>query len=270
VSAVDGVQPVAHGHFLTLTIVGCAGSFPGPDSPASCYLVAAEHEGRRWQVLMDLGGGALGALQRHTDPMSLDAVLLSHLHPDHCLDLTGLHVMRSHHPDGAAHERLDVYAPSGAAERLGRAYGVEEPSDVQDSYRFHVLSDRRAFRVGPLSILPVAVRHPVEAFGFRVECGPVTLAYTGDTDSCEALGPLMHGADLVLADSAFVGGRDSARGVHLTGRRAAEAAVAAGGVGRLMLTHMPSWNDPEVCRAEAAEVWPGTVELARGNERIAL
>ena len=68
-------------------------------------------------------------------------------------------------------------------------------------------------------------------------------------------------ADLVLADSAFVEGRDLLRGIHLTGRRAALAAAGAGAK-RLMLTHIPAWNDPEVCRAQAAEVWPGAVDLA--------
>ena len=62
---------------MQLTIVGCSGSYPGPDSPASCYLVQAEHEGRTWNILMDLGNGALGALHRYVDPLSIDAVLLS-------------------------------------------------------------------------------------------------------------------------------------------------------------------------------------------------
>lgn len=255
---------------LTVTVVGCAGSFPGPASPASCYLLTSEYDGRRWQVVLDLGPGSLGALQRHTDPMQLDAVLVSHLHPDHCLDLTGLHVMRTHHPGGAAPARLDVFAPAGAAERIGRAYGVEAAASVEDAYRFHTLRDRARFTVGPFHVTPFAVCHPVAAFGFRVESQAATLAYTGDTDSCEALTPLMAGADLVLADSAFMDARDAARGVHLTGRRAAEAAIQAGGVARLMLTHIPAWNDPEVCRAEAAQVWPGEVELASADERIVL
>lgn len=255
---------------MTVTVIGCAGSFPGPDSPASCYLVSYEQAGRRWQLALDLGPGSLGALQRHTDPMQLDAVLLSHLHPDHCLDLTGLHVMRTHHPEGAATTRLDVYGPDGAAARIGRAYGVEAAGSVEDAYRFHAVHDRCAFTIGPLTVTPFAVNHPVAAFGFRVQAGDLTLAYTGDTDSCEALSPLMTGADLVLADSAFIGARDAARGVHLTGRRAAEAAVRAGGVSRLMLTHIPAWNDPEVCRGEAAEIWPGEVELARPDESIVL
>ncbi len=255
---------------MDLTIVGCSGSFPGPESPASCYLLSTESQGRRWQVLLDLGSGALGALQRHTDPMSLDAIALSHLHPDHCLDLTGLHVMRTHHPDQPPPRPLDVYAPAGAAPRMARAHGVEGPSDVQDTYAFHTLRSTETVTIGPFAITPYAVNHPVPSFGFRVQAGAATLAYTGDTDSCPALSPLMAGADLVLADTAFVEGRDTARGVHLTGMRAAEAAVAAGGVQRLMLTHIPPWNDPEVCRQQAAQVWPGTVEVATADQVVHL
>lgn len=242
--------------------MGCTGSFAGPDGPASCYLLTAEHAGRTWQILLDLGSGALGPLQRHTDPMTLDAVLLSHLHPDHCMDLTGLHVMRSHHPAGPATTRLPVHAPAGAAERLARAHGVGAATSVEDNYAFTDLRCREDFTVGPFRVTPFRVSHPVEAYGFRVESDGATLAFTGDTDSCPELLPLMADADLVLTDSAFVEGRDAGRGVHLTGRRAAEAAVEAGGVQRLMLTHIPPWNDPEVCRAQAAEVWPGEVELA--------
>jgi ribonuclease BN (tRNA processing enzyme) len=248
---------------MRLTVVGCAGSFPGPEGPASCYLLTAEHAGRSWAVVMDLGNGALGPLQRHADPMSLDAVLLSHLHPDHCLDLTGLHVMRTHHPGGPAPTRLPVHAPAGAGARLARAQGVTAPSSVEETYDFRELRCRQDFVVGPFRVTPFRVEHPVEAYGFRVECRGATLAFTGDTDACPELTPLMADADLVLADAAFVEGRDEARGVHLTGRRAARAAVDAGGVQRLMLTHVPSWNDPEVCRAQAGEVWPGEVELAR-------
>ncbi len=247
---------------LHLTVVGCSGSFAGPDSPASCYLLQTESDGRTWSLLLDLGSGALGALQRHTDPLALDAVVLSHLHPDHCLDLTGLHVMRSHHPTHRPEQPLPVHGPEGTAERIGRAHGVTGPAPVSDVFAFRTVRDRQDFTVGPFRLVPFAVRHPVEAYGYRLEAGGVTLAYTGDTDSCPALGPLMADADLVLADSAFVEGRDRASGIHLSGRRAAQAAVAAGGVQRLMLTHLPAWNDPAVCRAQAAEVWPGEVEVA--------
>lgn len=247
---------------MELTVVGCSGSLPGPDSPASCYLLRTEHEGRTWRLVLDLGSGALGALQRHTDPLTLDAVVLSHLHPDHCLDLTGLHVLHQHHPTTRPARRIRVLGPGGAAERIGRAHGVETAKDVRDVFEFQTVHSKQDVTIGPFRLVPFAVNHPVEAYGYRVEAGGVTLAYTGDTDSSPALLPLMADADLVLADSAFVEGRDRPTGIHLSGRRAAQAAVDAGGVQRLMLTHLPPWNDPEVCRADAAQVWPGEVEIA--------
>lgn len=249
---------------MDLTIVGCSGSLPGPDSPASCYLLTASDGTRDWHVLLDLGSGAFGALQRHTDPDSLDAVILSHLHPDHCLDLTALKVWRSHGPSGPGADLL-VHGPAGTAERMARAYGVDKPSPMS-GMRFHPLADGQPFTVGPFGITPYRVQHPVTTFGLRVEADGAVLAYTGDTDTCPGLVPLMAGADVVLAEAAFVEGRDEARGLHLTGRRAAQAVVEAGQrgggpVGRLLLTHLPPWTPPEVVLGEAREVWDGPTEV---------
>ena len=97
----------AGGLHVRLTVIGCSGSYPGPDSPASCYLLEAEHDdgtARTWRVLLDLGSGALGALQRYVDPLAIDAVLLSHLHADHCLDLCGYYV-HAQVPPGRARSR---------------------------------------------------------------------------------------------------------------------------------------------------------------------
>jgi ribonuclease BN (tRNA processing enzyme) len=247
---------------VDVTIVGCSGSFAGPDSPASCYLVRAEHQGRTWSVVLDLGSGALGSLQRHIEPYAVDAVLLSHLHVDHCIDMCGLYVMMKYVPGGPGRGPMPAWGPPGTGAHLARAYGDTDVEDVLGVFDFRHLVDRQPVGIGPFTITPIRVNHPVEAYGFRVEAGGRTLVYTGDTDTCEQLSELMTGADLVLADSAFVDGRDETEGIHLSGRRAAEAAVQAGGVRRLMLTHIPAWNDPEVCRKQAAEVWPGDVELA--------
>ncbi|WP_068398495.1 MBL fold metallo-hydrolase [Kribbia dieselivorans] len=248
---------------MRLTIVGCSGSFAGPASPASCYLLRAPWQGREFSLVLDLGNGSLGALQRHLELGELDAVALSHLHPDHCLDVTGLYVTRKYDPSGAQSEKLPVYGPAGTAERMAAAYEGIGPEGMTNEFDFRTIEDRVSFEAGPFRVTPLLVWHPVEAYGFRVECGDRVIAYSGDTDACAALAPLFQGADLVLADSAFVDGRDETAGIHMSGSRAAQAAVDAGGVRRLMLTHIPAWNDPEVCRAQAAAVWPGEVELAQ-------
>ncbi len=256
---------------MRVVVVGCSGSVPGRASAASCYLLevdGADGDGspRTWRVLLDLGSGALGPLQAHVDPATLDAVLLTHLHPDHCLDVCGLYVLLRY-GDSPRQHALPVWGPPRVEQRMERAYDAMRPGppvgrQLAKQLTFRELTDRVPVEVGPLRITPVKVNHPVPAFGFRVEHEGRVLAYTGDTDSTPALSALCAGADLVLADSAHVDGRDTTRGIHLSGRRAAEAAVAAGGVGRLVLTHIPPWNDPSVCLAQARAAWDGPLEAA--------
>lgn len=253
---------------MRLTVVGCAGSFPGPESAASCYLVEAPAaDGTTTRVVLDLGSGALGPLQRHLDPRALDAVLLSHLHPDHCLDLTGLYVLQRHHPDGPARRRVPVHGPSGTAARLARGYDLADPAAMSGELDVREWEVGAPVRVGALTVTAFPVRHPVEAYAMRVE-GPGpdgrerVLAYSGDTDSCDGLLDAARDADLLLCEAAFVEGRDTERGIHLTGRRAAEAAREAG-ARSLLLTHVPAWNDPGVAEREAREVHDGPVATAR-------
>jgi ribonuclease BN (tRNA processing enzyme) len=246
--------------------VGCSGSFPSPDSPASCYLVEGDDaEGRTWRVVLDLGSGALGPLQRYTRLDALDALVLSHLHPDHFMDVCGLYVARRYSPDGPFPGVLPVLGPPGVAARIAQAYGAD-PADVDATFDVREHADGRPVTLGPLTLTPYGVQHPVPAFGVRVEAraGRRTevLAYTGDTDACAALLPLAKGADLLLAEASFQEGRDEARGVHLTGLRAGQAAAEAG-CRRLLLTHVPVWTDSQVVLAEARSAFPGTVELAR-------
>jgi len=247
---------------MRLTVVGCAGSFPGPDSPASCYLVEAEDDARTWRLLLDLGNGALGPLQRLLDPRHLDAVLLSHLHPDHCLDLCGLFVLLRHHPQGPPSTKLPVFGPAGTLDRLCLAYGGPDGEpDLGVVFDVREWDDGQAVRLGPVLITPFRVEHPVETYGLRLEHAGRALAYTGDTDTCPALLGLARGADLFLAEASFQEGRDITRGVHLTGLRAGQVATAAG-ARRLVLTHVPVWTDPDVVLAEARSAFAGPVDLA--------
>jgi ribonuclease BN (tRNA processing enzyme) len=266
---------------MRLTVIGCAGSFPGPESAASSYLVQADDaDGRTWSLLLDLGSGALGPLQRVCDPAEVDAIGLSHLHPDHVADVCGLYVYLKYRPVPAAAGRrrpVPIHGPFGTASRIGDAYGLEPGETLGDHLAIHTWRPGTPVHVGPLTMTPVAVDHPVPAYGVRVT-GPaeddpnrmVTLAYSGDTDSCSGLEELALNADVLVAEASFVEGRDDAvRGIHLTGRRAGHAA-ADGGSRRLVLTHVPAWNDPEVALAEARAVYDGPIDLARPGLVLAL
>lgn len=244
---------------MRLTVIGCAGSYPGPDSAASCYLLEADHEGRTWRILIDLGSGALGTLQQYVDPLTLDAVLLSHLHPDHYFDISGLYVVWKYHPSGPQ-ERIPVYGPAGVARQAARAYGLPKEPGMSAEFDFREYDDA-PIRLGPFTVKAVRVVHPVPAYGMRVEVGGRTLAYSGDTGPCTALVDLAKGADLLLAEAAFVEGGDNPADLHLTGTEAGRAAHDAG-VGRLVLTHIPPWHDREVALAEARSTYSGPIELA--------
>lgn len=248
---------------MRLTIIGCAGSFPRPDSPASCYLVEAEHEGRTWRILLDLGSGALGTLQAHADPFEIDAVFFTHMHADHCLDLCGYYVLRKYHPD-APWPAVPVYAPEGAAGRMARAYDLPEDPGMSAEFDFNTY-DGSPVRVGPFTVEPVAVQHPVPAYALRVRADGRLLTYTGDTGPCEGLDAAARGADLLLAEASFVTAGRNPVGLHLTGTDVAEAA-GRGGVGRVVLTHIPAWNDPQLAFEEARAVFDGPVDLARSGD----
>lgn len=243
----------------------------GPDSPASCYLIQANGDdgrggSRPWNVVVDLGSGSFGALLRYLDPSDIDAVVLSHLHADHVVDVTGLEVYRRFNPNGALGP-VRLLGPQGTRQRIAELTMAGDAAELDASFTFDVIAAGHEVHVGPLRILPLEVWHPILSYGFRISGpssigdGTVTLAYTGDTDSCDNLHPLARDADLLLAEAAFQEGRDEVRGIHLTGRRAGALAHAAQ-VRRLVLTHLPPWNDPQVIRREAAAVYLGPIDLA--------
>ena len=230
-------------------MVGCSGSYAGPDSPASCYLVEADG----YRLVVDLGNGALGALQRLLDLDSVDAVLLSHLHADHCVDLTGWYVQRRYHPDGAIRPQLPVYGPAGVARRISGAYDTPV-SHLERAFAFHEVGEGR-LSLGPLAITLARVAHPVEAYAVRLEHGGRVLVYSGDTGPCAALERLAAGADVLLAEASFLDGHAEGPDLHLTGGEA--GAVAAGaGVGRLLVTHIPPWHDRAGVLGQARAAFP--------------
>jgi ribonuclease BN (tRNA processing enzyme) len=246
---------------MKLTVVGCSGSYPGPDSPASCYLLEADLDGRTWRIVLDLGSGALGALHRYVDPLTVDAVLLSHLHADHCLDLTGYYVMRKYHPNGPQ-PRIPVWGPVGTADRMARAYDLPPQPGMNEQFEFRTWDG--PVQIGPFAVEPIPVVHPVPAYGLRVSVGGATVAYSGDTGPCPALDQVADEVDLLLAEASFRAADDNPEGLHLTGADCGALASRAG-VKSLVITHVPPWHDPRVALHEASERYAGPLELARAG-----
>ncbi len=243
---------------MRVTIVGCSGSYPGRDSPASCYLVEADEAGKTWRFLLDCGNGAIGALHRYANPLAIDGVLISHLHADHCLDLCGYYVMRKYHPSG--HQpRIPVWGPTGTADRMARAYDLPLDPGMHEEFDFTEYDG--PMQVGPLTVTPVPVVHPVEAYALRVEVGGRVLAYTGDTSVCPGLDDVAASAHLLLAEASFCEADENPPGVHLTGRESGDLA-RRNQVDRLVLTHIPPWHDPGIALREARSTYAGPLSLA--------
>jgi ribonuclease BN (tRNA processing enzyme) len=241
---------------VRLTVVGCSGSGPGPASPASCYLV--EHDGFR--VLLDLGNGSFGSLQALADPDTVDAVYLSHLHADHCLDVAPFVVW--HRYSGRATKALvPLFAPVGAERRLALAYDADG-AGLTDVFDFVPVGAGR-LELGPFTAELVRTAHPVECYAIRLDAGGRSLVYTGDTGASAAIVELARGADVLLAEAAHPDVPDLPPDLHLTGREAGEHAAAAG-VGRLLLTHVPAWVDAAGQLADARTAFPAAELVAPG------
>jgi ribonuclease BN (tRNA processing enzyme) len=247
---------------VLLTVLGCSGSVPGPNSPASGYLIEADD----FLMVLDFGNGTLAELQCYCDPFLLGAVMFSHLHPDHCADFSALTVFRRYHPSAStrATGKLPVYAPADAPARFVAAYAPNSKElleeDLSDTYDFHALR-QETFRVGPFEVTAARVAHPCEAYGFRVTHGGRTLVYTGDSGPCDSLDKLADSADLLLSEASWTHQPDRPEAMHLSGHQAGELATKAG-VGKLLITHVAPWTDREAVLAEARAVYPGEARLA--------
>ncbi len=230
---------------IRLTIVGCAGSTAGPESPASCYLLESEDaDGRMWKVVMELGSGAIGPLQRHCDPARVDGVLISHGHPDHSADLGALSVLRRYGP--ARDEDLPLIpllGPAGLDQRVEEFAGDPDGKDMA-VYDYQPLSHGDEARIGPFTIRAARARHPVPALAYLVTAGDSRLLFTGDTDRCDEVDELATQAGIILGEAGWAHREVNPEGIHMNGDQLGRMAAEAGVEG-LIVTHIASWVDPQ-------------------------
>jgi ribonuclease BN (tRNA processing enzyme) len=248
---------------VRLTIVGCAGTLPAASSPASCYLL----ESGGFRVVVDFGSGAVGALANHADLLAIDAVLVSHLHADHCLDLVPYSYARRYDPR-APLAPVPVYGPAGLQDRICGAF-EQRPSDaLTDVYEFRELRPGRR-TIGPFTVDLAPTKHPIETYAMRFMADGATIAYSADTAACDALVDIARNADLFLCEASYLDGTSHPKDMHLTAREAGEQAKRAD-ARRLVLTHLLPWIDADRSLAEAAAAYGGAVEVARSGSTYEL
>lgn len=230
---------------MKLHVIGCHGPYPCADGATSGYLVEQGEQA----LLMDCGAGVLGRLMRLWDPAELSGILLSHLHFDHASDLLVL----SYYLEKRG-KTLPVYVP--AEDRSPLRALLKEPA-------FQVRPYAGAFSLAGLEITAFPVRHPVPCRALRLTDGQRSLVYTGDTNDCAGLKDFAQGAEVLLADSAFLSKEWNENFPHMSAAGAASLARAAG-VQRLYLTHLPVSHTPEALEREAQAIFPAACAVAPG------
>ncbi|HVF20614.1 MAG TPA: MBL fold metallo-hydrolase [Mycobacteriales bacterium] len=242
---------------MDLHVLGCAGTFPSADSACSGYLV--RHEG--FSLLIDVGNGSTGALQRFGGILDVDAVLVSHLHADHCVDLAAYSYARRFHP--ARPGLLPVYGPKGTQDRLVQIFDTPPRDGLSEVYDFHTVTPGR-FELGPFQLDLALANHPVETHAVRVTAGGRTLAYSADTGQSDDVIDLARESDLFLCEATWLEGAeypDYPPDVHLLARQTGEHATKAD-VGKLLLIHTISYQDDAQVLAQAGETFGGPMGLA--------
>ena len=236
---------------LTLTVLGCSGTYAPPGGACSGYLVS---DGST-NVWIDAGAGTLANLQRHVALDGVDALVLSHEHPDHWTDLEGFYnVCRF----VTGRQGIPVYAPASVKTHTYN-------DDESPFFNWRDISDGSRASVGDLDFTFSRTDHPPETLAVRVDGGGRSLGYSADTGPQWALGQLGADLDLALCEATFLQDQEGEL-QHLSARQAGVSARQAGAK-RLLLTHIWPTTDKERSRAEAADAYGDPVDLAVTNER---
>jgi ribonuclease BN (tRNA processing enzyme) len=239
---------------MKITVLGGCGAWPTARQACSGYLV--EHEGFR--LLLDPGYASFPRLLDHVPAEGVDAVLVTHGHPDHCADLNPLLRARALGEEPAP--ALPVHALPGA---LDAVLALDKPRMLADAFVWNEFRAGRPFEVGPFRVDTWSLPHFVPNAGMRLSAGGRVLAYPGDTGPSPDIVTMARNADILLAEATFpeyvLPPEDAP--YLTTARQAGEYAVRAD-VGRLLLTHL--WPDtaPSAAKAAARGAYGGELGVA--------
>ncbi|MBG0829306.1 MBL fold metallo-hydrolase [Planomonospora sp. ID67723] len=246
---------------MRITVLGGCGAWPAAGQACSGYLV--EQDGFR--VLVDPGYATLPRLLELTAADEIDAVLVSHGHPDHCADLHPL--LRARALAGDPPPALPVYSLPGA---LTAILALDGPGSLRDAYRVHEFTAGGRFEVGPFRVDTWLLPHWVPNAGLRLSADGRVLSYTGDTGPSPDLTALARDADVFLAEATYAERVPEHSARYLSSARQAGENAAEAGVGKLLLTHLWPGTDPETIEEAARRGFSGEIEVARGGLHVDL
>lgn len=240
---------------MKLVVLGASGTWPNPDTATSGYLV--QQDG--FNLWMDSGTGTLANLQQHIELGAIDAIVISHEHPDHFVDLYP--AFYAWHYGELGEPGLPVFVPTGFAQTLADVVSIDSQIAMRAAFSLTELAPGESFEVGPFRVRTEPMAHlGLPALGFRIQSDDTVLAYTGDTGPTHHIEALARESDLFLSEATWQD-RPDLLPFHLSARQAAIHAREAG-VARLVLTHIWPTLEHEVSKQQAAEEFSGPIDAA--------
>jgi ribonuclease BN (tRNA processing enzyme) len=241
---------------LKLTVLGAAAAWSElPARPSSCYLVEIGSDA----IVLDLGQGSLSSVFRHRDPSSLQAVVVSHMHGDHHVDLIPLRNLLRYGYDRP--RKVGLHAPADLRRRYDVFTGEDGFLDIMGGPDLA----QGTRRIGPFVLQVQPVTHSEQSHAFRVtdSTDPAApgLVYSGDCGQADDLLPLIHEGDTLLCEAFWSTLEPVPEARHLTAYQAADVA-RRGGASHLILTHILEAHDPRAALQAAKRIFRGSVQLA--------
>lgn len=238
---------------MRLTVLGACGAWPEPGLACSGFLL--QHED--FKLVIDLGYATMPRLLTLIDAADVDAVFISHGHPDHCADLNPL--LRARAMAGLPLPPLPVYAPAGALDAVLR---LDRAETLAGSYQVVDVEPGTTLEIGPFRAETRLLPHWLPDLGVRLAAGGAVLAYTGDTGPSDEVVSLAAGADLLLAEATYVDLAPDDAGAYMSTASVAGRQAAAAGARRLLLTHLWPGSDRSAFLAAAGAEYRGELGIA--------
>ncbi|HET7017301.1 MAG TPA: MBL fold metallo-hydrolase [Streptosporangiaceae bacterium] len=238
---------------MRLTVLGACGAWPEPQQACSGFLV--EHDGFR--LILDLGYATVPRLLSLVNADQIDAVVISHGHPDHCADLNPLLRARALSDDPPP--PLPVYAPPGA---LDAVLALDRPETLDGSYQVHDVAPGTSLSIGPFGVDTRLLPHWLPNLGVRLTADGRVLAYTGDTGPSDEVVELARDADLLLAEATHLDPVPRDARPYMSSPRVAGRQAEAAGAARVLLTHLWPGADRAAVLAQASAEYSGDLGIA--------